>query len=109
VEAAHWQTCSATSQCIEAGDIKKKNKFVLVCMASLISAVSWIPKQAAAAKPVKYELTAGELKRVEYLAKVKLDDARIELGQLRTVIATNTQTCSSFLAKKMRLENCKVT
>ena len=53
-------------------------------MASLISAVSWIPRGAAAQHPSKYTVDAAELERVSQLAKVRLDNAKdqLEMAQL---------------------------
>lgn len=52
-------------------------------MASLISAVSWIPRGAAAAHPTKYTVDEAELARVGQLAQLKLEDAQMELELAR--------------------------
>lgn len=49
-------------------------------MTSLISAVSWIPRGAAAQHPTKYVTDAAELERVGKLAKFRLEDAELELA-----------------------------
>jgi periodic tryptophan protein 1 len=46
---------------------------------SFISAVSWIPRGAAAQNPYKYVVDAAELERVGALARVRLEDAQMEL------------------------------
>lgn len=48
-------------------------------MASLISAVAWIPRGAALANPRKYVVDEAELERVSALARIRLDDARMDL------------------------------
>lgn len=48
-------------------------------MSSLISAVSWVRRGAAARQPTKYVLDDGELERVSKLARIGLEDARAEL------------------------------
>lgn len=48
-------------------------------MTSLISAVGWIPRGAAAQHPTKYQVTEEELERVGKLAQVRLEDAQMEL------------------------------
>lgn len=48
-------------------------------MTSLISAVSWIPRGAAAVHPTKYVIDDAELERVGQLARVRLEDAKMEL------------------------------
>lgn len=56
-------------------------------MASLISAVSWIPRGVAAQHPSKYVVDEKELDRVGQLARVRLEDAQLELE-----LAQATQT-----------------
>ena len=52
-------------------------------MASLISAVLWVPRGVSARNPKKYDLSdPAELARVEKLGKIKLDDARRDLEEL---------------------------
>lgn len=47
--------------------------------ASLISAVGWIPRGAAARHPSKYAVDEAELERVAQLAKIRLEDAQMDL------------------------------
>lgn len=53
-------------------------------MASLISAISWIPRGAALQNPHKYVVDEAELERVAGLAQIRLDGARdaLELAQM---------------------------
>ncbi|PPQ68646.1 hypothetical protein CVT26_002930 [Gymnopilus dilepis] len=48
-------------------------------MSSLISAVSWVRRGVAAQHPQKYVLDDKELERVSALARIELEDAKIEL------------------------------
>lgn len=48
-------------------------------MTSLISAISWVPRGAAAQHPRKYALDDAELKRVGKLAGQRLEEVRQEL------------------------------
>ncbi|KAG7451272.1 WD40 repeat-like protein [Guyanagaster necrorhizus] len=48
-------------------------------MSSLISAVAWVRRGASAQIPSKYVLDDQELERVSGLARIKLEDARVEL------------------------------
>ncbi|KAJ7623388.1 WD40-repeat-containing domain protein [Roridomyces roridus] len=48
-------------------------------MSSLISAVSWVRRGVAAQHPEKYVLDENELERVSALARIQLEDARVEL------------------------------
>ena len=43
---------------------------------SMITASTWVPRGAAAAFPVKYEVDEDELARISKLAKLQLEDAR---------------------------------
>ncbi|ORY50201.1 WD40-repeat-containing domain protein [Leucosporidium creatinivorum] len=52
-------------------------------MTSLISAVGWIPRGAAAAHPTKYTVDEAELERVGALARIRLEDAQMELELAR--------------------------
>jgi periodic tryptophan protein 1 len=52
-------------------------------MTSLISAVGWIPRGAAAQHPSKYTVDEAELERVSQLARVRLEDAQMELELAR--------------------------
>lgn len=49
-------------------------------MASLISAISWVPRGAAAQHPRKYALDEAELNRVGKLAGQRLEVVREELA-----------------------------
>jgi periodic tryptophan protein 1 len=48
-------------------------------MSNLISAVSWVRRGVAARNPEKYVLDDKELERVSALAKIELEEARVEL------------------------------
>jgi len=48
-------------------------------MSNLISAVSWVRRGVSAQHPQKYVLDDKELERVSALARIELEDARIEL------------------------------
>ncbi|KIM39925.1 hypothetical protein M413DRAFT_187619 [Hebeloma cylindrosporum] len=48
-------------------------------MSNLISAVSWVPRGVSAQHPQKYVLDDKELERVSALARIELEDARVEL------------------------------
>ncbi|KAJ7476146.1 WD40-repeat-containing domain protein, partial [Mycena latifolia] len=48
-------------------------------MSSLISAVSWVRRGVAAQNPAKYVLDDKELERVSALARIQLEDAKVEL------------------------------
>jgi len=48
-------------------------------MSNLISAVAWVRRGVAAQHPEKYILDDKELERVSALARIELEDARIEL------------------------------
>ena len=48
-------------------------------MSSLISAVAWVRRGVAAQHPEKYVLDDPELERVSALARIELEDARVEL------------------------------
>ena len=48
-------------------------------MSNLISAVSWVRRGVSAQYPQKYVLDDKELERVSALARIELEDARIEL------------------------------
>lgn len=52
-------------------------------MTSLISAVGWIPRGAAAQHPTKYTVDEAELERVGALARFRLEDAQMELELAR--------------------------
>lgn len=61
-----------------------------ILMASLISAVAWIPRGAAAANPRKYVVDEAELERVGALARIRLEDAKMEL-ELAQATATDNK------------------
>lgn len=48
-------------------------------MSSLISAVAWVRRGISAQHPQKYILDDQELERVSALARIELEDARVEL------------------------------
>ncbi len=48
-------------------------------MTNLISAISWVRRGVAAQNPEKYVLDEKELERVSTLARIELEDARVEL------------------------------
>jgi periodic tryptophan protein 1 len=48
---------------------------------SMITAASWVPRGFAAPLPTKYELDESELKRIEELAKLRLEDATDDLEE----------------------------
>lgn len=48
-------------------------------MSNLISAVAWVRRGVAVQHPEKYVLDDKELERVSALARIELEDARIEL------------------------------
>ena len=51
-------------------------------MAHLISAVAWVRRGVAAEHPSKYAVDDKELERVSALARVELEDARVELERV---------------------------
>ena len=53
--------------------------FFAPAMSSLISAVAWVRRGVAAQHPRKYILDDPELERVSALARIELEDARVEL------------------------------
>lgn len=48
-------------------------------MSNLISAVTWVKRGIALQHPQKYVLDDNELQRVSALARIELEDARIEM------------------------------
>ena len=48
-------------------------------MSNLISSISWVRRGVASQNPNKYVLDDKELERVSALAKIELEDARVEL------------------------------
>lgn len=48
-------------------------------MSPLISSVAWVRRGVAAGNPTKYNLNEEELKRVQKLARIELEDAQLEL------------------------------
>lgn len=48
-------------------------------MSNLISAVSWVRRGVAEQHPSKYVLDDKELERVSTLARIELEDAKLEL------------------------------
>jgi periodic tryptophan protein 1 len=55
------------------------SNFSALAMSSLISAVSWVKRGVSAQNPTKYVLDDKELERVSQLARIELEDARVEL------------------------------
>lgn len=55
---------------------------------SLISAVSWVRRGVAAQHPEKYVLDDEELERVSALARIELEDARVELQRAHEAAKT---------------------
>ena len=48
-------------------------------MSNLISAVAWVKRGVAAQQPLKYVLDDNELQRVSALARIQIEDARVEV------------------------------
>jgi periodic tryptophan protein 1 len=48
---------------------------------STITATAWVPRGYAAEFPTKYTVDDQELARISQLAKLKLDDAKVDLEQ----------------------------
>jgi hypothetical protein len=57
-------------------------------MSSLISAVAWVRKGVSAQHPHKYVLDDKELERVSALARIELEDARVELERAHEAAKT---------------------
>ncbi|KAF8656211.1 hypothetical protein AX16_002647 [Volvariella volvacea WC 439] len=57
-------------------------------MSSLISAVAWVRQGVAARHPAKYVLDDQELERVSALARIELEDARLELERAHEAAKT---------------------
>jgi periodic tryptophan protein 1 len=57
-------------------------------MASFISALAWVKRGAAARHPSKYVLDDAELERVSALARIELEDARVELERAHEAAKT---------------------
>lgn len=55
-------------------------------MSNLISAVSWVRRGIATRHPEKYVLDEKELERVSALAKIELEDARVELERAHLAV-----------------------
>jgi periodic tryptophan protein 1 len=60
-------------------------------MAHLISAVAWVRRGVAAEYPSKYTIDEKELERVSALARVELEDARVELERVSELAKTMGQ------------------
>lgn len=60
-------------------------------MAHLISAVAWVRRGVAAEHPSKYAVNEQELERVSALARVELEDARVELERVSELAKTMGQ------------------
>ena len=46
---------------------------------SMITASTWVPRGAAARSPTKYNVDEAELSRISQLAKLQLEDAKMDL------------------------------
>lgn len=57
-------------------------------MSSLISAVAWVRRGVSAKHPHKYVLDDKELERVSALARIELEDARVELQRAHEAAKT---------------------
>ena len=51
-------------------------------MATLISALAWVKRGAAAETPKKYEIDEQELARVNELAREEIEDAKLDLEEV---------------------------
>lgn len=54
-------------------------------MATLVSALAWVKRGAAAENPKKYSADEKELERVSELARVQLEDAKLDLEKAEKV------------------------
>lgn len=54
-------------------------------MATLISSLVWVKRGVAAENPQKYAVDEKELQRVSELARVELEDARVELERVNAL------------------------
>jgi len=57
-------------------------------MSNLISAVAWVKRGASAQHPTKYVLDDQELQRVSALARIELEDARVEMERAHLAAQT---------------------
>lgn len=57
-------------------------------MSNLISSVAWIKRGVSAQHPTKYDLDDQELERVSALARIELEDARVELQRAHDAAQT---------------------
>lgn len=57
-------------------------------MSSLISAVAWVRRGVSSQQPHKYVLDEKELERVSALARIELEDARVELERAHEAAKT---------------------
>jgi periodic tryptophan protein 1 len=57
-------------------------------MSSLISSVAWVRRGVSAQHPHRYVLDDKELERVSALARIELQDARVELERAHEVAKT---------------------
>jgi periodic tryptophan protein 1 len=60
-------------------------------MSSLISAVAWVRRGVSARQPQRYVLDDKELERVSTLARIELEDARVELERAHEAAKTMGQ------------------
>ena len=65
-----------TTESKNLSTISTKNRRL---MSNLISAVAWVKRGVAAPQPHKYVLDDNELQRVSALARIELEDARVEM------------------------------
>ena len=52
-----------------------------VKMTSLTTALAWVPRSKSKAHPTKYVLDESELERVSKMARIKLDEAQLQLAE----------------------------
>ncbi|KJY02481.1 rRNA processing protein Pwp1 [Zymoseptoria brevis] len=55
-------------------------------MTSMITATAWVPRGHAAAFPTKYQMDDDEYARIAKLAKLELDDAKVDLEKARDAL-----------------------
>jgi hypothetical protein len=61
------------------GHSHARHGHVIASMSGLISSVAWVRRGVSVQHPSKYVLDDKELERVSNLARIKLEDARLEL------------------------------
>ena len=50
----------------------------------MITATAWVPRGAAATFPTKYDVDEKELSRISQLAKLQLEDAKVDLDTAKS-------------------------